>query len=138
MYIIYSAYVTYIYIYLLYKYTQIGNSCIFLYNIYAIMKTICFPAHRSNGFVATHALGHINLSQGAFLESKAALSFVAPFFLWRRNSEIFILQFSVYFQDAFKPLAKNTYAREAEFLKVTGHARFECFTNKLEGMTQCC
>ena len=38
MYIIYSAYVTYIYI--LYKYTQIGNSCILLYNIYAIMKTI--------------------------------------------------------------------------------------------------
>ena len=83
MYIIYSAYVTNIYI--LYKYTQIGNSCILLYNIYAIMKTICFFAHRSNGFVATHALGHINLSQGTFLESKAALSFVRPAFLWRRK-----------------------------------------------------
>ena len=49
------------------------------------MKTICFPTHRSNGFVATHALGHINLSQGAFLESKAALPFVTPLFLWRRK-----------------------------------------------------
>ena len=78
MYIIYSAYITCIYI--LYKYTQIGNSCILLYNIYAIMKTSCFPAHRSNGFVATHALGDINLSQGAFLEGKAALSFVRPLF----------------------------------------------------------
>ena len=72
MYIIYSAYVTY-------------YSCILLYNIYTIMKTICFPSHRSNGFVATHALGHINLSQGAFLEGKAALSFVRPLFLWRRK-----------------------------------------------------
>ena len=83
MYIIYSAYITCIYI--LYKYTQIGNSCILLYNIYAIMKTSCFPAHRSNSFVATHALGDINLSQGAFLEGKAALSFVRPLFFWRRR-----------------------------------------------------
>ena len=83
MYIIYSAYVTYIYI--LYKYKQIGNSCILSYNTYAIMKTICFPVHCSNGSVATHALAHTNLSQGAFLESKAALSFVRPPFLWRRK-----------------------------------------------------
>ena len=48
------------------------------------MKTIRFSAHRSNGFVATHALGDINLSQGAFLEGKAALSFVRPLFFWRR------------------------------------------------------
>ena len=137
MYIIYSAYITYIYI--LYKYTQIGNSCILLYNIYAIMKTICFPSHRSNGFVATHALGHINLSQGAFWKVKLRCHLLHHFFCGEeRNSEIFILQFSVYFQDACKPLAKNTYAREAEFLKVTGHARFKCFINKLEGMTQCC
>ena len=80
MHMIYSACITYIY-----KYTQIGNSCILLYNIYAIMKTICFPSHCSNGFVATHALGHINLSQGAFLEGKAVLSFVRPLFLWRKR-----------------------------------------------------
>ena len=49
---------------------HIGNRCILLYNAYAIMKTMCFPAHRSNDFVATHALGHINLSQRAFLEKK--------------------------------------------------------------------
>ena len=54
MYVIYSVYI----IYTIYKYTQIGNRCILLYNIHAIMKTVYFPAHRSNGFVATHALGH--------------------------------------------------------------------------------
>ena len=79
MYVIYGAYN------IIYKYTQIGNRCILLYNIYvynihAIMKAICFPAHRSDGFVATHALGHINLSQHAFLESKAVLSFVRLLF----------------------------------------------------------
>ena len=79
MYVIYSVYN------IIYKYTQIGNRCILLYNIHvynmhAIMKEMCFPAHRSNSFVATHALGHINLSQHAFLESKAALSFVRLLF----------------------------------------------------------
>ena len=64
---------------------QIGNRCILPYNIHPIMKTIWFPAHRSNGFVATHALGHINLSQRAFLESKAALSFDRLLFLCRRK-----------------------------------------------------
>ena len=45
---------------------------------------MCFPAHRSNDFVATHALGHINLSRRAFLEKKkAALTFVRLLFLWR-------------------------------------------------------
>ena len=29
------------------------------YNIYAIMKTICPPGYHPNGFVGTHALGHI-------------------------------------------------------------------------------
>ena len=52
MYVIYSVYN------IIYKYTQIGNRCILLYNIHAIMKAMCFPAHRSNGFVATHAVGH--------------------------------------------------------------------------------
>ena len=28
-------------------------------NIYAIMKTMCPPGYHHNGFVATHALGHI-------------------------------------------------------------------------------
>ena len=28
-------------------------------NIYAIMKTMCPPGHHRNGFVATHALGHM-------------------------------------------------------------------------------
>ena len=59
--------------------------CIILYDIHAIMKTMCFPAHRSNCFVATHALGHIHLSQRAFLESNAALSFDRLPFLWRRK-----------------------------------------------------
>ena len=49
------------------------------------MKTMCFPAHRSSGFVATHALGHINFSQRAFLESKAVLSFVRLLFLWTKK-----------------------------------------------------
>ena len=56
---------------------------------------------------------------------------------YKKNSEIFILQFSVHFLDACKPFAENTYAREAEFLKVIGHAWFKCFISKLEGMTQC-
>ena len=29
------------------------------HNIYAIMKTICPLGHHHNGFVATHALGHV-------------------------------------------------------------------------------
>ena len=28
-------------------------------NIYAIMKTMCPPGYQQNGFVATHALGHM-------------------------------------------------------------------------------
>ena len=28
-------------------------------NIYAIMKTMCLPGYHHNGFVATHALGHM-------------------------------------------------------------------------------
>ena len=28
-------------------------------NLYAIMKTMCPPGYHHNGFVATHALGHI-------------------------------------------------------------------------------
>ena len=71
MYVICNIYIYNIYI--LYKYTQIGNGCILLYNIYAIMKTMCFPAHCSNDFVATHALGHINLSQRTFLGKKSCV-----------------------------------------------------------------
>ena len=29
------------------------------HNIYAIMKTMCPPSYHHNGFVATHALGHM-------------------------------------------------------------------------------
>ena len=29
------------------------------YNIYAIMKTMCPPGNHRNGFVVTHALGHM-------------------------------------------------------------------------------
>ena len=29
--------------------------------IYVIMKTMCPPGHHHNGFVATHALGHMNI-----------------------------------------------------------------------------
>ena len=29
------------------------------HNIYVIMKTMCPPGYHHNGFVATHALGHI-------------------------------------------------------------------------------
>ena len=32
--------------------------CIYIY-IYVIMKTICPPSYHHNGFVATHALGHM-------------------------------------------------------------------------------
>ena len=28
-------------------------------NVYAIMKTMCPPGYHHNGFVATHALGHM-------------------------------------------------------------------------------
>ena len=30
-------------------------------NIYVIMKTMCPPGYDHNGFVATHALGHMNI-----------------------------------------------------------------------------
>ena len=34
--------------------------CIYIYiYIYIIMKTICPPGYHHNGFVATHALGHM-------------------------------------------------------------------------------
>ena len=38
-----------------YKYIYI-HICIY---IYVIMKTMCPPGHHHNGFVATHALGHM-------------------------------------------------------------------------------
>ena len=31
-------------------------------NIYVIMKTMCPPGYHQNGFVATHALGHMMYS----------------------------------------------------------------------------
>ena len=36
--------------------------CIYIYkyiSIYVIMKTMCPPGYHHNGFVATHALGHM-------------------------------------------------------------------------------
>ena len=30
-----------------------------MHNIYAIMKTMCPPCYHINGFVGTHALGHM-------------------------------------------------------------------------------
>ena len=104
IYTIYNKYniynITYIFnicIYIIYKYTQIGNrlprhtecsnisqkqdGC----NIHAIKETMCPPAYHSNDFVATHALEKINLPQVAFLGRKAALSFVRLLFLWRRK-----------------------------------------------------
>ena len=30
------------------------------HNIYVIMKTMCPPGYHHNGFVATHALGHMS------------------------------------------------------------------------------
>ena len=31
---------------------------IYIFNIYAVMKTMCPPSYHHNGFVATHALEH--------------------------------------------------------------------------------
>ena len=31
----------------------------YIYVIYVIMKTMCPPGYHNNGFVATHALGHM-------------------------------------------------------------------------------
>ena len=30
-----------------------------IYNTYVIMKTMCLPRHHHNGFMETHALGHM-------------------------------------------------------------------------------
>ena len=49
-------YIIYIYIYILYIYIYILY--IYIY-IYVIMKTMCPPGYHHNGFVATHALGHM-------------------------------------------------------------------------------
>ena len=52
----------YIYIYIytyIYKYIYV---CIYTYiyiYIYATMKTMCTPGYHHNGFLATHALGHM-------------------------------------------------------------------------------
>ena len=156
IYTIYNKYniynITYIFnicIYIIYKYTQIGNrlprhtecsnnsqkqdGC----NIHAVKETMCPSAYHSNDFVATHALEKINLPQVAFLGRKAALSFVRLFFCGEeRNPQIFIHQFSVHFLDAHKSLAENPYAHEGEFLKVIDHARFKYSINTWEGMTQ--
>ena len=50
----------YIYIYI-YIYIHIYiYVCIYIYiYIYVIMKTMCPPGYHHNGFVATHALGHM-------------------------------------------------------------------------------
>ena len=43
----------YVYIYIIYIY-------IYLYiYVYVIMKTMCPPGYHHNGFVTTHALGHM-------------------------------------------------------------------------------
>ena len=49
-YILYICVCVYIYIYIYIYYI--------LY-VYAIMKTLCPPSYHYNGFVATHALGHL-------------------------------------------------------------------------------
>ena len=49
----------YIYIYM-YIYNRSKMSIILIYiYIYAIMKTMCSPGYHHNGFVATHAFGHM-------------------------------------------------------------------------------
>ena len=50
---IYVIYVIYIYIYNIYIYIYVT------YVIYVIMKTMSPPSYHHNGFVATHALGHM-------------------------------------------------------------------------------
>ena len=42
------------------------NIYIYIYNIYiyAIMKTMCPPGYLHNGFVTTHALGHMMYGLG--------------------------------------------------------------------------
>ena len=64
---IYIYYICILYIYIIYinlfttdkrqiaKVSQKNNG----HNTYKIMKTICPPSYRHNGFVATHALGHM-------------------------------------------------------------------------------
>ena len=47
----------YIYIYLSLSIYNIYN--IYITYTYVIMKTMCPPGYHHNGFVATHALGHI-------------------------------------------------------------------------------
>ena len=49
----------YIYIYI-YIYNHENYIYIYIYiYIYKIMKTMCPPSYHHNGFVATHALGHM-------------------------------------------------------------------------------
>ena len=66
-YIIYI-YVIYIYIYILVvisdlRHTECSNLTVSQKpdecNLYGIMKTMCPPGYHHNGFVATHALGHM-------------------------------------------------------------------------------
>ena len=62
----------YIYVYM-YIHIYVYNIYI-LYDVYAIMKTVCSPGYHHNGFVATHALvlGHIWLHIAGTNEPKSA------------------------------------------------------------------
>ena len=42
------------------RYVPLSMAYIYIiYKLYAIMKTMCPPCYHHNGFVATHALGHM-------------------------------------------------------------------------------
>ena len=85
-----------------------------LYNIHVL------PAHQSNDFVATHALGHINLSQHAFSESKASLSFVRLLFFVDKKGILRFLSsnFLCIFWMLVKPLQKIPMLVRLSFCKL--------------------
>ena len=66
-------------------------------NIYAIMKAMCPPGHHRNGFVATHALGHMMnglfKKKHNFFQNKYFSSFQRLLTLIRllKRREIFVL-----------------------------------------------
>ena len=54
-----SSFFSYIYIYVIYTYNIYTQYNICIYNIYAIVKTMCSLGCQHNDFVATDAPGHI-------------------------------------------------------------------------------
>ena len=68
------------------------------------MKTMCPPGYHHNGFVATHALGHMNVYVGHVHTYLYMVVFISSFNL---QNSFFLNQRSIYETLSNKPLIWN-------------------------------